>query len=239
MDQAAGSRRRPANDCSSPPLEQCRRTPHSICFLNGHGRCLPAGRRFFRKFALAILLGFNAGHRNMPHYCSKSNSLAPQRINSSRHWENGHIRFISGIGQLRSHSSISTSPKQRLLSSSLASSIGAKFVDPFEFLCDEHRCATIDDDGVPYFRDRGHDRSGAVRSARFRFLDDALGVNNQHAPCLRHRTKIGGCSNRQRSAIPLPHPIRLATGAVHSARTIRGKTQAATWNKPTFKSLAS
>lgn len=71
-----------------------------------------------------------------------------------------------------------SSIKSRL--KSLASSIGAKFVDPFEFLCDEHRCATIDDDGVPYFRDRGHYRSGAVRSARFRFLDDALGINNQH-----------------------------------------------------------
>jgi peptidoglycan/LPS O-acetylase OafA/YrhL len=67
--------------------------------------------------------------------------------------------------------------KGRLIS--LASSIGAKFVEPLDFLCDGPRCPTIDADGVPYYRDQGHFRSGAVRSARFRFLDEALGVNSQ------------------------------------------------------------
>jgi hypothetical protein len=33
----------------------------------------------------------------------------------------------------------------------LASSIGAKFVDPLDFLCENQRCPTIDKDGVPYF----------------------------------------------------------------------------------------
>ena len=61
----------------------------------------------------------------------------------------------------------------------LASSLGAKFVDPLDFLCDGHRCPTFDEDGVPYFRDRGHLRAGAVRTTRFRFLDDAAGINEQ------------------------------------------------------------
>lgn len=67
--------------------------------------------------------------------------------------------------------------KSRLIS--LASSIGAKFVDPLDFLCDTHRCPTVDKDGVPYFKDDGHYRSGAVITARFQFLDDAAGVNNR------------------------------------------------------------
>jgi hypothetical protein len=62
---------------------------------------------------------------------------------------------------------------------SLASSIGAKFVDPLDFLCDTHRCPTVDKDGVPYFKDDGHYRSGAVITARFQFLDDAAGVNTR------------------------------------------------------------
>jgi hypothetical protein len=64
--------------------------------------------------------------------------------------------------------------KSRLIS--LASSIGAKFIDPLDFLCDNHQCPTVDEDGVPYFRDRGHFRSGAVTRARFQFLDEAAGL---------------------------------------------------------------
>jgi peptidoglycan/LPS O-acetylase OafA/YrhL len=62
---------------------------------------------------------------------------------------------------------------------SLASSIDGKFVDPLEFLCDDHLCPTFDEDGVPYFRDRGHLRSGAVRTSRFQFLDDVAGINDR------------------------------------------------------------
>lgn len=69
--------------------------------------------------------------------------------------------------------------KERLIS--LASSIGGKFVDPLDFLCKERRCATIDENAIPYYRDNGHFRAGAVRSARFRFLDDALGANEQYS----------------------------------------------------------
>ncbi len=64
--------------------------------------------------------------------------------------------------------------KSRLIA--LASSLEAKFIEPLDFLCDEHRCPTIADDGVPYFRDQGHYRAGAVREPQFRFYDDALGL---------------------------------------------------------------
>ena len=67
--------------------------------------------------------------------------------------------------------------KSRLIS--LVSSIGAKFVDPLDFLCDNRRCPTIDKEGVPYFKDEAHYRSGAVKTAQFQFLDDAVGVNNR------------------------------------------------------------
>ena len=67
--------------------------------------------------------------------------------------------------------------KSRLIS--LASSIGAKFVDPLDFLCENHRCPTVDEDGVPYYRDKGHFRSGAVTTARFQFLDEAAGLKRR------------------------------------------------------------
>ena len=67
--------------------------------------------------------------------------------------------------------------KSRLIS--LASSIGAKFVDPLDFLCENHRCPTVDEDGVPYYRDRGHFRSGAVTTARFQFLDEVAGLKRR------------------------------------------------------------
>jgi peptidoglycan/LPS O-acetylase OafA/YrhL len=67
--------------------------------------------------------------------------------------------------------------KSRLIA--LSSSVGAKFVDPLDFLCETHRCPTLDKDGVPYFRDAGHFRSGAVKTTRFQFLDDATGVNRR------------------------------------------------------------
>ncbi|MGH6836146.1 MAG: acyltransferase family protein [Methylocella sp.] len=67
--------------------------------------------------------------------------------------------------------------KHRLMS--LASSIGATFVDPLVFLCDSQRCPTVDKDGGPYFRDRGHFRSTVVKTSRFQFLDDAAGDSNR------------------------------------------------------------
>ena len=71
----------------------------------------------------------------------------------------------------------SAATKSRLVT--LASSLGSKFVDPLDFLCEADRCPTVDKDGVPYFRDEGHFRSGAVKTTRFQFLDDAAGVNNR------------------------------------------------------------
>jgi SGNH domain (fused to AT3 domains) len=67
--------------------------------------------------------------------------------------------------------------KSRLIA--LASSIGGKFVDPLNFLCDSRRCPTVDEDGVPYFMDEQHVRSSTVKTARFQFLDDAVEVNNR------------------------------------------------------------
>lgn len=69
--------------------------------------------------------------------------------------------------------------KERLMS--LASSIGATFVDPLDFLCQDGRCGTIDENAVPYYRDREHFRAGAVRAGRFGFLDDALGAQKQYS----------------------------------------------------------
>jgi peptidoglycan/LPS O-acetylase OafA/YrhL len=67
--------------------------------------------------------------------------------------------------------------KSRLIS--WASSIGASFIDPAEYLCDPHRCRTTDEDGIPLYRDRHHLRAGAVKTSRFQFLDDAAGVSNR------------------------------------------------------------
>jgi hypothetical protein len=63
----------------------------------------------------------------------------------------------------------------------MASAIGATLFEPLDYLCDEHRCPTIDADGVPYFRDMGHYRAGAVRTARFGFFDTAVGANKQYS----------------------------------------------------------
>ncbi len=67
--------------------------------------------------------------------------------------------------------------KSRLIA--LAASLDSKFVDPLDFLCERGRCPTVDKDGVPYYRDEGHFRSGAVKTTRFQFLDDATGVSNR------------------------------------------------------------
>ncbi len=67
--------------------------------------------------------------------------------------------------------------KVRLMS--LASSIGGKFVDPLDFLCFDNRCPTIDENGVPYFRDLMHFRAAAVRTSRFQFLDEVAGIGSQ------------------------------------------------------------
>ncbi len=67
--------------------------------------------------------------------------------------------------------------KSRLMA--LAASIGAKFVDPLDFLCDNQRCPTVDAGGLSYFKDESHYRSAAVRTSRFQFLDDASGLRKR------------------------------------------------------------
>jgi peptidoglycan/LPS O-acetylase OafA/YrhL len=67
--------------------------------------------------------------------------------------------------------------KGRLIS--LASAIGGKFVDPLDFLCFDNRCPTIDENGVPYFRNLAHFRAAAVRTSRFQFLDEVAGIGDQ------------------------------------------------------------
>jgi hypothetical protein len=62
----------------------------------------------------------------------------------------------------------------------IASAIGATLYEPVDYLCDEHRCPTLDGDGVPYFRDLGHYRAAAVRSDRFGFFDAAVGINKRY-----------------------------------------------------------
>ncbi|VFU10753.1 acyltransferase family protein [Methylocella tundrae] len=66
----------------------------------------------------------------------------------------------------------------------IAASIGATLIDPAKFLCEEHRCPAIDPDGVSYYRDNGHFRAAAVRTDRFHFFDEAVGVNKQYTSVL-------------------------------------------------------
>ncbi|HMF06252.1 MAG TPA: acyltransferase family protein [Methylocella sp.] len=61
----------------------------------------------------------------------------------------------------------------------LASAIGAKFIDPFEFLCDSRRCPTVDPDGVPYYIDDQHIGARFIKTARYQYLDDAAGIVNR------------------------------------------------------------
>jgi hypothetical protein len=58
----------------------------------------------------------------------------------------------------------------------LALAVGGKFVDPLDYLCDAHRCPTVDSEGTPYFRDESHYRSATVKTSQFAFLDDATGL---------------------------------------------------------------
>jgi hypothetical protein len=79
------------------------------------------------------------------------------------------IEYIDRLGFEKKASPI----KSRLMA--LAASVDGIFVDPLDFLCENGRCPTVDSEGVPYFKDECHYRSGAVRTSRFQFLDDAIG----------------------------------------------------------------
>jgi peptidoglycan/LPS O-acetylase OafA/YrhL len=58
----------------------------------------------------------------------------------------------------------------------LAETTGADLVDPFDYLCAENRCPMIDRNGDTLFWDQSHFRGKSVKSARFKFLDDAAGL---------------------------------------------------------------
>jgi len=58
----------------------------------------------------------------------------------------------------------------------LAESSGAVFVDPLDYLCAEHRCAMVDENGDTLFWDQSHFRGRTVKSERFKFLDEAAGL---------------------------------------------------------------
>jgi peptidoglycan/LPS O-acetylase OafA/YrhL len=79
-----------------------------------------------------------------------------------------------------------SSPLKGLLIS-MASSIGAKFIDPLDFLCTDHRCPTMDETGMSYYFDLGHLRSSTVRGKRFQFLDQLAGAPDQYSS-----TPVGG-----------------------------------------------
>jgi hypothetical protein len=58
----------------------------------------------------------------------------------------------------------------------MADALGARFIDPIQYVCGESRCAMVDEQGLPLFIDAIHYRSEAVKSARFEFLNDAAGL---------------------------------------------------------------
>ncbi len=80
----------------------------------------------------------------------------------------------------------------------LADLAGGTFYEPVDYLCEEHRCPTLDADGVPYFRDLGHYRAGAVRTDRFAFFDAAVGIDRQYGAAPADGV------NKQYSALPTP-----------------------------------
>ncbi|MGA2637080.1 SGNH hydrolase domain-containing protein [Methylocella sp.] len=80
----------------------------------------------------------------------------------------------------------------------IATSIGAILYEPETYLCEQHRCPTLGDDGAPLFRDLGHYRATAVRTDRFNFFDAALGINRQYGAL-----PAAGV-NQQYSALPTP-----------------------------------
>jgi peptidoglycan/LPS O-acetylase OafA/YrhL len=83
------------------------------------------------------------------------------------------IEYIDRLGFEKKASPV----KSRLMA--LAASVDGIFVDPLDFLCENGRCPTVDSEGVPYFKDECHYRSGAVRTSRFQFLDDAIGPRSR------------------------------------------------------------
>jgi SGNH domain (fused to AT3 domains) len=159
-------------------------TNGTICFLSDDGCRLEREPSFFY---MLLDAAFDALRARLLEFRNRGVEIVIVGATPSGHWnvpaelvrrkflgvDTQNIEFID-----RDEYETSFAPmKSRLIS--LASSIGAEFVNPLEFLCDNHRCPTVDKDGESLFVDEGHFRSAAVRTSRFQFLDDAAGVNNR------------------------------------------------------------
>jgi SGNH domain (fused to AT3 domains) len=59
---------------------------------------------------------------------------------------------------------------------SLAETSGAAFFDPFDYLCEEHHCAMLDENQDTLYADQSHFRARSVKSPRFKFLDEVAGL---------------------------------------------------------------
>jgi len=157
---------------------------HTVCFVEGDSCTIDQDPAWFYKH---LDTAFASLHDRLLEFKKQGAEIVIVGATPSSDWDvpaelarrvfwGGETREVEYID--RDVFEVNAAPtKTRLMS--LATSLGAKFVDPLNFLCDDHRCPTVDKDGVPYFRDEGHYRSDAVKTTRFQFLDDATGVNNR------------------------------------------------------------
>ncbi len=60
----------------------------------------------------------------------------------------------------------------------LAETTGANLVDPFDYLCDERRCALLDENQDSLYSDQSHYRSRSVKGPLFKFLDGVAGLED-------------------------------------------------------------
>ena len=157
---------------------------HAICFVEGDTCTVMQDRTWYFQHLDAALASLRT---RLLEFRKRGADIVIVGATPSGHWnvpvelakrrffglDTQNIEFIDRD----EYETNAASLKSRLVS--LASSIGAKFVDPLDFLCEKNRCPTVDKDGVPYFKDQDHFRSAAVKTARFQFLDDATGVSAQ------------------------------------------------------------
>lgn len=158
---------RPNNYICFGDADNCTRTQDRMRFFQLVDAALASLRGRLLTFRdrgaeIAIVGATPSGHWNVPAEFAKRRFLGLDTQN---------IEYIDRVEFEAKYAPI----KSRL--KSLASSIGAKFVDPLDFLCDKYRCPTVDSDGVPLFSDGYfHFRSSVVKTSRFQFLDEASGV---------------------------------------------------------------
>ena len=155
---------------------------HAICFVEGDTCTVTQDRTWYFQHLDAALASLRT---RLLEFRKRGSDIVIVGATPSGHWnvpvelakrrffglDTQNIEFIDRD----EYETNAASLKSRLVS--LASSIGAKFVDPLDFLCEKNRCPTVDKDGVTYFKDQDHFRSAAVKTARFQFLDDATGVS--------------------------------------------------------------